>query len=744
MTAAKQGLAAQLTPARAAAPHPAPAGSVTLPATVLWPLRELDAALDQLARHSGLADASVDGAVPRTPAFQADVSTLDDATLDRRLDDIAAGLGLEVEPMQSSYRDADRMLRSAGPALLRIVPAWEGDAPTFIALLKGGRRRVYLIGLDGTLRALPSTHVADALWQHVTTPNAPAAAQVLRRADIAPARQARVTRALMAEMLGAKVVHNGWLLRLPPGVAPWRQARHRGLLQAGGALVAAYVIQLALTIGAWWMIGRGALAGRFDWGLLAGWALLLLTVVPFQAWAELAQRRLSVGMGVWFKQRLLAGILALNPQEVRHQGAGQFLGRVLASDTVEQVGLASGFVAVLALLQLGAATLVLAAGAGGRLHAGLLLLWVAIIVALALRYRQRSRAWVAAYREMTNDLVERMVGHRTRLAQEDRRDWHEMEDLLLNRYLALQRRLDGVESKLKALAPRGWMVLGIGGLAYAIATAATPPTAAAIAISVGGILLAYQALTTVVLGFKSLVSAQLAWQEVKTLFQAAGRAGTPPTQASAQSASSAQIGPLLSARGITFRYVPGGRAVLNECALEIAPQARMLLEGPSGGGKSTLAGVLAGLRQPESGLLLLRHVDQRMLGMTAWRRHVVAVPQFHENFVLTGSLAFNLLMGRRWPPTAADLAEAAALCDDLGLGELIARMPAGLQQMVGESGWQLSHGERSRVFIARALLQNADLLILDESFAALDPANLERTLTCVLGRAPALLVIAHP
>ncbi|MEZ4556993.1 MAG: ATP-binding cassette domain-containing protein [Caldilineaceae bacterium] len=743
MTAAKQGLAAQLTPARAAAPHPAPAAGVALPAMVLWPLRELDAALDQLARHSGLADASVDGAVPRTPALQAEVSTPDDATLDRRLDDIAAGLGLEVEPMQSSYRDADRMLRSAGPALLRIVPGQDGDAPTFIALLRGGRRRVHLIGVDGTLRALPTAHVADALWHSVTAPHAPTIAQMLRRAQIAPTRQARVTRALMAEMLGAKVVHNGWLLRLPPGVAPWRQARHRGLLQAGGALVAAYVIQLALTIGAWWMIGRGALAGRFDWGLLAGWALLLLTVVPFQAWAELAQRRLSVGMGVWFKQRLLAGILALDPQEVRHQGpasswACTCVGHGGAGGLGERLRGGVGLAA------LGAATLVLAAGAGGRLHAGLLLLWVAIIVTLALRYLQRSRAWVAAYREMTNDLVERMVGHRTRLAQEDRRDWHEMEDLLLNRYLALQRRLDGVESKLKALAPRGWMVLGIGGLAYAIATAATPPTAAAIAISVGGILLAYQALTTVVLGFKSLVSAQLAWQEVKTLFQAAGRAGTPPTQASAQSASSAQIGLLLSARGITFRYAPGGRAVLNECALEIAPQARMLLEGPSGGGKSTLAGVLAGLRQPESGLLLLRHVDQRMLGMTAWRRHVVAVPQFHENFVLTGSLAFNLLMGRRWPPTAADLAEAAALCDDLGLGELIARMPAGLQQMVGESGWQLSHGERSRVFIARALLQNADLLILDESFAALDPANLERTLTCVLERAPALLVIAHP
>jgi ABC-type multidrug transport system fused ATPase/permease subunit len=71
-------------------------------------------------------------------------------------------------------------------------------------------------------------------------------------------------------------------------------------------------------------------------------------------------------------------------------------------------------------------------------------------------------------------------------------------------------------------------------------------------------------------------------------------------------------------------------------------------------------------------------------------------------------------------------------------------MPAGLQQMVGESGWQLSHGERSRLYIARALLQGADLMILDESFAALDPETLAVALRCVLQRAPTLMVIAHP
>jgi ATP-binding cassette subfamily B protein len=71
-------------------------------------------------------------------------------------------------------------------------------------------------------------------------------------------------------------------------------------------------------------------------------------------------------------------------------------------------------------------------------------------------------------------------------------------------------------------------------------------------------------------------------------------------------------------------------------------------------------------------------------------------------------------------------------------------MPSGMMQMVGETGWQLSHGERSRIFLARALLQKAQLTILDESFAALDPETLDRCLHCALRRTQTLLVIAHP
>jgi ABC-type transport system involved in cytochrome bd biosynthesis fused ATPase/permease subunit len=121
---------------------------------------------------------------------------------------------------------------------------------------------------------------------------------------------------------------------------------------------------------------------------------------------------------------------------------------------------------------------------------------------------------------------------------------------------------------------------------------------------------------------------------------------------------------------------------------------------------------------------------------------VVAAPQFHENHVLTETFAFNLLMGRRWPPQPADIAAAQGICRELGLDDLLSRMPARLLQLVGETGWQLSHGERSRLYMARALRQGANLL--NESFAALDPETLHRCLRCVLKRAATVLVIDHP
>jgi ATP-binding cassette subfamily B protein len=251
------------------------------------------------------------------------------------------------------------------------------------------------------------------------------------------------------------------------------------------------------------------------------------------------------------------------------------------------------------------------------------------------------------------------------------------------------------------------------------------------------------------MGLSYLLGAAIAWQQIALFFHAGAHSevSRAPAFALALSPLSRETEngqPVLDARDLIFRYHRQGEPVLRACSLRICVGDRILLEGPSGGGKSTLASLLTGLRLPQSGLLLLRGLDWQTLGSEGWRRRVAGAPQFHENHVFTGTFAFNLLMGRRWPAQSEDLQQAEALCRELGLGDLLDRMPAGLQQMVGETGWQLSHGERSRLYIARALLQDADLVVLDESLAALDPETFRQSLRCVLDRVPTLLVIAHP
>jgi ATP-binding cassette subfamily B protein len=313
-------------------------------------------------------------------------------------------------------------------------------------------------------------------------------------------------------------------------------------------------------------------------------------------------------------------------------------------------------------------------------------------------------------------------------------------------YLAASRALDRTAAVLTALIPRGWLVVGLLGLVPAlVAGHATPMT---VAIGVGGTLLAADACRKFAMGLGHLAGAGLAWHQVAPLVAAATRpqVGTPPAYSLPPEAplDEGRGAPLLEARALVFRHGGRGSPVLQECSLQMRRGERLLLAGPSGGGKSTLASLLTGVRQPESGLLLLGGLDLPTLGTAGWRRRVVATPQFHDNYLFAGPLAFNLLLGRRWPPQPADLQAAEGLCRALALGPLLDRMPAGLWQIVGETGWQLSHGERSRLYIARALLQGATVLILDESFAALDPETLSHVQQCVLEHAPTLLVIAHP
>jgi ATP-binding cassette subfamily B protein len=706
-----------------------------------WPAARMGEAIERLAHHSKM---------PGRPVAQLPVP---DASLQRGgkpigpwVEAAATFLGLEAEPIGANYAELLRLLRRAGPALLRLP----GDgAPEVLALL--GERRGQLLVLTPASRVevidLGTLHTA--LCHAIEAPLLPSVDALIEQAQVPVRRRSRVRRLLLGERLGTLWLDVGWLLRLPPGRAFATQLKQARLTRQLALLIGAYVTQYALGLLSWWLIGRGLLLGRVDRGWLLAWAMLVLTQVPLQMLASWVAARMSIQAGGLLKQRLLAGALRLDVEQVRRQGAGQLLGRVLEADAFEALALNGGLAGLLALIELLFSAAVVAAGAGA-VPALLLLGWTALVGLGGWRCIQARQRWNESRLGMTNDLIERMVGHRTRLAQEAPERWHEGEDQALERYQRVSERLDQREVLLAGLMPRGWLLIGIIGLVLSLALGGGSQVA--LAVGVGGVLLAYRAFGRLVAGLSALAEAGSAWKQIAGLFRAASRteeaalplwsAPAPVRELDPQRSVEPEV--LLEAQHLVFRYQQQAEPVLHGCNLRVHRGEHLLLEGSSGGGKSTLGAVLAGLRQPQAGLLLLHGLDRRTLGPDRWRAGVVAAPQFHENHVFSGTLAFNLLMSREWPPRPEDLELATSICHELGLGELLERMPAGIMQIVGETGWQLSHGERSRLFIARALIQQADLLVLDESFAALDPETLRRCYQCVSARVSSLLVIAHP
>ena len=485
--------------------------------------------------------------------------------------------------------------------------------------------------------------------------------------------------------------------------------------------------------------------------------LLLTAMVLMQMGSTWISGLTALSFGSRLKERLLTGALRLPIDEVRADGVGRHLGRVIGSDVFEGSLLAGSVTGIAALADLAAA--IVAASASGLLQPGLIVAWAVPVAVTALLYLRHRRQWAEVRQRLTHGLLERMVGHQTRLAQEaaDRR--HEGEDAELAAYHATGNAMDPWLSRLSLLATRAWLPVGLTGLLPAFIWG--PPGQVEFAVGLGAILLAQRAFAQFASSCTILVDAIIGWRIVGPLSAAAV---ANPDAAGVSVAAQRSAGmdevradrirtastvdnttqPLLEAHGLRFAYDGRPAAVLDGCSFVVRPGDRILLEGGSGSGKSTLAAVLAGLRPPAHGLLLLNGLDFNTLGAAEWRRRIALVPQFHENHILSGTLAFNVLMGRGWPASDEDLAMAEEVLCDLELGPMLERMPNGLHQIVGETGWQLSHGERSRIYLARALLQGAELLILDESFAALDPETLEACWSVLLARQRTVIVIAHP
>jgi len=191
-------------------------------------------------------------------------------------------------------------------------------------------------------------------------------------------------------------------------------------------------------------------------------------------------------------------------------------------------------------------------------------------------------------------------------------------------------------------------------------------------------------------------------------------------------------------KDVSFSYGEG-RTVLHDVSFHVAPGQMAAFVGPSGAGKTTIMQLVPRFYDPQSGSVTVDGIDVRDVTLASLRRDIGIVTQ--ETYLFHDTIAANLRYGKM-DATDAELEEAAKAAN---IGDFIASLPAGYETMAGERGHKLSGGERQRLAIARVLLKDPRILILDEATSSLDSHNeaMIQAALEVLMRGRTSLVIAH-
>ncbi|HWE60528.1 MAG TPA: thiol reductant ABC exporter subunit CydC [Chloroflexota bacterium] len=312
-----------------------------------------------------------------------------------------------------------------------------------------------------------------------------------------------------------------------------------------------------------------------------------------------------------------------------------------------------------------------------------------------------------------------------------------------------QRRLATLEGELGVLQRR---LAAIGGLRAALSDlmanlAVWVILALAIPLvtggAIGGVYLAFLAL--LMLGsFEAVQPLGQAFQSLGRSLAAGARLfevadATPLVVDPAAPLPSPAGVPSLRFDRVGFSYDPEAAPALEEVSFSLTPGSRIAIAGASGSGKSTLARLALRAWDPGRGRICLDGHPLRRYALDDLRGQFAVVTQ--DTYIFAGTLRHNLLLAR----SGASDADLARVVEQARLTELVARLPDGLDSRIGEQGARISGGERQRIAIARALLKEAPILILDEATANLDPLTehaLLRTIHDHLeGRS--LLLISH-
>jgi ATP-binding cassette, subfamily B, bacterial HlyB/CyaB len=237
--------------------------------------------------------------------------------------------------------------------------------------------------------------------------------------------------------------------------------------------------------------------------------------------------------------------------------------------------------------------------------------------------------------------------------------------------------------------------------------------------------------------------AQLAqdFQQARIAVDRLGDILNAPTepQSSPSRASLPALRGAINIERVTFRYRPGGREVLNDVDLQIAPGEVIGVVGPSGSGKSTLAKLVQRLHTPESGRVLVDGVDLALVDPAWLRRQVGVVLQ--ENILFNRSVRENIALA----DPALPMERVVAAAKLAGAHDFILELPEAYDTHIDERGGNLSGGQRQRIAIARALAIDPRILIFDEATSALDAESeeiIQHNLK-VMAQSRTLIIIAH-
>ena len=198
--------------------------------------------------------------------------------------------------------------------------------------------------------------------------------------------------------------------------------------------------------------------------------------------------------------------------------------------------------------------------------------------------------------------------------------------------------------------------------------------------------------------------------------------------------SAARLEGRLTLQGLTYRYAPTSAPVLSEVALEIAAGEMVVLVGRTGSGKSTLARILATLCDPDQGRVMIDGIEVTRYDRTELRGRIGCV--FQEQVLVNGTVYDNVALGREVPiDQVYEALDVACLTEEVG------RMPLMLATPVGAAGLHLSGGQRQRLCLARAIVSQPAILVLDEATSSVDRVT-ERRIFANLDRLRCTRVLA--